>query len=427
MMGIKDFLITPFYLILISVVAYLLRPIFSSRSTRKYFLPALWVKFLGAIALGAIYQFYYDGGDTFNYFTHGSVHIWDALNEKFSDGVSLLLNPGGEHPDDSSFIYSSQIWYFRDVKSYLIVRITAFLDIFTLHTYTATALFFAAFSFSGLWAMYSAVHKMYPNSRKLHWAILFIPSVVFWGSGILKDTVTLGALGWLTWAFLNFAVFRTHRFVAIFIGVLSALLILRIKPYILLCFAPVIFLFFYFNYLKRIKNTAIKMLAAPLILVIFGALGVAATFYASTGEYNIGNVAERAAVTSYDIKYGWGARTGGDGTYDLGALDGSWQSMVKLAPSAIIVSLIRPFIWEVRNPLMLLSALESTLFIILLFQLVARKKLGSQLKDPFMIFCLVFTVLFAFAVGISTGNFGTLMRYKIPMLPFFATFLLRSR
>ena len=36
----------------------------------------------------------------------------------------------------------------------------------------------------------------------------------------------------------------------------------------------------------------------------------------------------------------------------------------------------------------------------------------------------IFTIIFAFAIGISTGNFGSLSRYKIPCVPFFASLLL---
>ena len=61
-MGIQDLIITPFYLILLSVVAYFIRPVVTNKDTRKYFLPALGMRFVGAITLGAIYQFYYGGG-----------------------------------------------------------------------------------------------------------------------------------------------------------------------------------------------------------------------------------------------------------------------------------------------------------------------------------------------------------------------------
>jgi hypothetical protein len=36
-----------------------------------------------------------------------------------------------------------------------------------------------------------------------------------------------------------------------------------------------------------------------------------------------------------------------------------------------------------------------------------------------LIFAFSFTIIFAFGVGLATANFGALVRYKIPMLPFF--------
>ena len=163
---------------------------------------------IGALALGMIYQFYYGGGDTFNYFTHGSEHIWEAFLEKPELGLKLLMSSGGAH-DLETFEYSSRIWYYKDEHSYIIVRIVAFFDLFTFHTYSATALFFSAFSFSGLWAMFQAIAKKYPTRIKwMAYIILFVPSVIFWGSGILKDTITLGALGWLTYAVINIISFK---------------------------------------------------------------------------------------------------------------------------------------------------------------------------------------------------------------------------
>jgi hypothetical protein len=126
-------------------------------------------------------------------------------------------------------------------------------------------------------------------------------------------------------------------------------------------------------------------------------------------------------MTAYDIRYGWGARTGEGSGYTLGELDGSWQSMVSLAPQAINISLFRPYMWEAKNPLMLLSALEALMFLTLTLHIVVkmRRRLFTYLGMPDTLFCLVFALVFAFAVGVSTFNYGTLSRYKIPMMPYY--------
>ena len=307
-MDIKDLILTPFYLIFFTLMGYMIRPYVTNKTTRKFFIPALWVRFIGAIALGLIYQFYYGGGDTFGYFEHGSRWIWEAFNEDVVLGVKLLLDSGGNRSFDETYSFSSKIWYYRDTHSYVVVRIVAFFDLFTFHTYSASALFFAVFSFSGLWAMYSALNDRYSGVKYLHVAILFIPSVVFWGSGILKDTITLGALGWITWSLLNLIFLKKRWLLSLIVMVLMAILILRIKSYILLCYAPVIFVLIYLKYVKQVRNMVLKVLLTPVLFAVIGGMGFLAVNFASTDEYNIDNIAKKAAVTAYDIRYGWGGK-----------------------------------------------------------------------------------------------------------------------
>ena len=80
-MEIRDVIVTPVVILAVLFVAYFIRPRVTDDLTRKYFLPALVLKIFGAIVLGFIYQFYYSGGDTFNYHTHGSRHMWEAIIE----------------------------------------------------------------------------------------------------------------------------------------------------------------------------------------------------------------------------------------------------------------------------------------------------------------------------------------------------------
>ena len=41
------------------------------------------------------------------------------------------------------------------------------------------------------------------------------------------------------------------------------------------------------------------------------------------------------------------------------------------------------------------------------------------LTDPLIMYCFLFSIVFALFVGASTLNFGTLVRYKIPSMPFY--------
>ncbi|MGK7390863.1 MAG: hypothetical protein ACNS60_10940 [Candidatus Cyclobacteriaceae bacterium M2_1C_046] len=422
-MTAQDLFITPIWLILLSVGAYLIRPYVTDENTRKYFMPALWVRFAAAILLGVLYQFYYNGGDTFAFHTHGSAHIFDAFLASPIKGLKLLF-ANGEYAT-GTYEYARKIWYYRDENSYFVIKVAAFFDLFTLSTYSATALFFAAFSFSGLWALYQIFYQQY---KKLHFhlalAILFVPSVVFWGSGILKDTITLGAIGWLTWFFYKIFI-KGEWNIGNSIGALLMLYILyAVKIYIVLSFVPALILWGMTKYFKKIKSIIVKILIVPLI----SAVAILFLYFMSEAvakenpKYSLDQIAKTAQITAYDIRYGWGARGGAGAGYDLGVLDGTWQSMINLAPSAINVSLFRPYPWEISNPFMVLAAMEAIAILFLTCFILFKRGFFQSFKflaNQNVIFCLVFALVFAFAVGISTYNFGTLMRYKIPLMPFY--------
>ena len=379
---------------------------------------------LGAIALGFIYQFYYDGGDTFNYFSYGSKHIYEAFQDHPILGFKLIF--GGNEYSGDTFLYASRMYMYRDTSSYFVVRAAGLLDILTFHTYSGTAVLFAAISFSGLWAMYFVFFKMYPKQHfGLAIATFFIPSVFFWGSGILKDTITIGALGWATYGLYNLFIERKFVLISIAIVAGSFFAIYTIKIYILLCYLPAAILWITHLRLGSLRNVAWRIVLAP----IFFSLAILIGYYAilkvgeESARYNIDNLAETAKVTAEWIHYV--SELEGGSTYNLGDFDYSPMGIARKMVPAIWVTLYRPHLWEVNNVVMLLSAIES--FLLLLFTIYViyvvgllniMRKLSS---NAILQFCFIFSIVFAFAVGLTTYNFGSLVRYKIPMYPFFVS------
>jgi len=402
--------------------AYWIRPRVTDSVNRRYFIPALTVRIIGALAVGFLYQFYYGGGDTFNYHTHGSRIIWEAFWDSPIIGLKLLFANGQIEPSINE--YSSRIWYFRDQQSYFLICITTLFDLITFSSYSATSVFFALLGFSGSWVLFRTFNKIFPGLHQwIAFSCLFIPTVCFWGSGIFKDTVTLSALGWITYSFYEAMLERKRMVRNFIIFVFSFWVIYSLKKYILLSFLPSLILWYFLSNLSRVKSSMVKALLIPITIITVIALGYFSVLNVAENDkrYNIDRLAETARITAYDIRFGWGARTGEGSGYTLGELDGTWQSMIRLAPAAINVSLFRPYLWEIKNPLMLLSGFEGFLFLILTIFvfLKAKRKSFYLLIKPEVAFCLSFSIVFAFAVGVSTFNFGTLSRYKIPLESFY--------
>lgn len=422
---ILDYVLLPITLALVYALAYRTRnkkyP--HGHPWRPYFIPGLTVKIFGAIFIGLIYQYYYGGGDTFNYFRFGQV-----INSSFSDSIikwiNLLLHIPGYY-DAGYYEYTSRIPWYNATSNYTICSISAFISLFTFGTYLPATVIFAYISFSGIWAMFRTFASLYPKLlQPIAVAILFIPSTFVWGSGIFKDTVCMFGLGWLTYASCRFLIQKDFSLKNVLIASASLILIAKIKVYILLGFIPALVMWILFVYTQKIRSYALKLTLKISIIVIV--LGGSTFFLGSLGEeylgrYSLENIENTAEGTRRWITYS----SGDEGSsYSLGDFTPTTAGMLAKFPLAVNVTLFRPYLWESGKAIVLLSALEASLFLLLTLRvmlIVGLKRSWTTIsKNPTIQFCLTFSIIFAFAVGVTSYNFGALSRYKIPALPFYA-------
>jgi hypothetical protein len=420
-MELKDLYITPFYLAIIYLIAFSLRSSVTNVYTKKYFIPALSVKLLGAIALGILYHTLY-GGDTNTYYHEAGI-VYNAFFDSFAAGLELVTTAGDNTPAISKYV-AQLTWFGHGSNEYFVVRVAAVFALLSFNTYTVIAVLFATVTFTGMWAMYITFAKIRPQAYKeLAIAVFFLPSVFFWGSGLLKDSLCLGALGWLFYAFYRGAIERKNLLRCLVLGAGAIGVIFAMKIYILLAFLPPALLWVFNESTRDIRSAAVRWLVKPLFLGAGGLIAVyaIAQLSAADARFNIDNIGAQSKLTADYLQQV--SKTEQGSGYNIGVQDGTIGSMVKLAPQAIVVSLFRPFLWEARNPTMALSALEATYFLFLTLRIFWRvgflKTLKSISSMPILTLCFVFSLIFAISVGISSGNFGTLVRYKVPLMPFY--------
>ena len=72
---------------------------------------------------------------------------------------------------------------------------------------------------------------------------------------------------------------------------------------------------------------------------------------------------------------------------------------------------------------MLQASIESIFIFFLTIGIFLRAGPSSfikyPLKDPLLAFAISFGILYAFGVGVTSNNFGALVRYKIPAIPMY--------
>lgn len=390
---------------------------------RSFFISGAVAKFFGAYFLGLLFIFYYGGGDTTNFFTDARI-IYQAFERDTFYALELIFGDAEPSSDISGFV--SRMFFFDDRPSYMVSRIAGFFGLFTGASYMGIATCFAFFSFLGSWALYRVIADCYPGLRKeLGYAVFFIPSVLAWGSGLLKDSLTFGALNLVIYAFYYGVLKRENFLWNSVLLILSLWLIFSIKIYIILTLIPALAFWFYRYFTGSIKSPLIRIFIAPFFLLVMGGVGYYAVITLSAGtEYSPDAIAKELKITS---EYLYKQSVDGGSAYIVGQMDGTFAGMLPLIPNAVFIAFFRPFIWESSKVLMIFSGAENFVFTLLVILAIFRagpiKLFQTVRRESFVAMALFFSIPFGFFIGMASGNFGTLMRYKVPMVPLIAIVL----
>ncbi len=284
--------------------------------------------------------------------------------------------------------------------------------------YTCNAAF-GTLSFFGTLAAYRAFRMTFPPyvRPRLLVGMMLIPSVVFWSSGLQKEAIAMTGLCYLVAALHGITEQRKKS--SVLVALVAATTTALTKPYLLFAFAIAAgFLLYWKRHTARGGG-----IPSPVRLIFAGGLALGALVLLGQlfPRYAFDNLASEAASLQ---------RTQGGGSdYTIG--DPSTRTLagqLAFVPYGLITALFRPFLFEVKNAQMLVNALETTTLTVLALRMVLQRKVHhvAQLvgQNRWLVFCVVYTLTLGVAVGLATTNLGTLSRYRMPLVPFFATVLL---
>lgn len=418
---LNDLLLAPIYI-------YILIRLAKSYAEKKggvykrLFVKALVVRIIGAVLTALMYQYYYGGGDTFVYFLY-------MLNNKrmFSENFDVFIDLAFKFNHDEFLVkyYMGQDCpFYFDPSTDIVIKVATWLSFPLLNTYLLISLTMTAFAFIGCWRLFRMFHELYPYLEKeLAIACLFIPSVFFWGTGITKDSLCIGALGIFSFAVYDLLIKGRNILSNIAMIIFSAYMLYVIKVYIILSFAPALAVWVFLKHRSSIKNKYVRLALGPIIFILGPIIGFLVLS-------QIANVAERYSFeamerTAKDTQ-NWLAYTSslqGGSFYTLGDIEFTAIGLLKVFPKAVNVSLFRPYIWEARKPMLVPAALEAIVTLFLTVRLIIRagpiRIVRMIVANPDVQFCLIFSIVFAFCIGFTSFNFGALARYKIPLMPFY--------
>ncbi len=420
-MGLADIILFPLYVMLFALFFAARRKRIQDPILKKYHLHGFWIKVLGTVAY-IIFSVYLSKGDsTFLYYPEG-INITKLILKDFTNCKLLFIS--GKDFDQNLLADTFNKGYFESESNYFVARLVTLFSFVSFGSYSVITLIFSMISFTGVWRLYKFFYEQYPKLHKqLAIAIIYLPTFVFWSSGILKDPLCTGMLGWFTYSMHKVFMKKQSIVKNTIIIIFSAYILALVKAYILVSYLPFFGLFMVLTYLKNIKNFFVKLILACCIGVaaVGGFLAIEGKLEEEMGDLAIGKITESVQNSQQNFMR---IAELAESSFSLGVeFDGSPGSLFKIAPAGIAATLYRPFLWESKKLSTLLSSLESLALMLLtvyvFFKAGPVTFFGSIIKDPMILFCLLFSLTFALFVGVTTLNFGTLVRYKIPCMPFY--------
>lgn len=378
----------------------------SAEPLRKFFWPAFLLKMAAGIGIGLLYTFYYTGGDTFNYF-HDGITLAGFARRDATGYLAFMWDTDAGAP----------IWrdlVFNDPRALFLSKVVSVAGLLTGSNYWVIACYFSLSSFAAAWYLVSITHRY--NGKLAGAAVvafLFFPSVVFWSSGILKESLAMAAL-----YFSGAVLLKRWGHQSITVGEwlvvpLCIWILWMLKYYYVAIFLPAAITALV---VQRAEQRFV-WLSPVWGLVVWVAVFMIPLSVASMIHPNF--YPERffgVIVSNYDT---FAALSGPEDRIDYAGLEASAGSILWHSPKALISALFRPFPWEATNVFQGLTAVENCILLVLLVMSIPRWGDAWQDKDRVLVFSLiVYIVLLGIFLALSTPNFGTLSRYRVGFLPF---------
>ncbi len=427
LIDIYDYLLLPLYLMIFYFIIVIKAKKYGDSPLRKYFIIGFFLHMGGSILYCMVIYYYYTYGDSILFYQGGTFlrnvisSTGDPISPFFMSSGELLKTYGTLGTDDNILPVSIGI-----DSNLAVMKISAIVSYLCFNSYLIISLFFGLFAFTGLWKLYKTFNEIMErkSERWLAYTVLFLPSVCFWGSGLIKDSICLGCLGFVVYYVYRIFIKKKFRYLDFLFLAIFLYLLFVIKSYLLVAFIVAACLGYVVHLVRESKTSVLKLTIRLLILasvVVIGLITFSSVLSAAIEDF-MGNIETfKYAYSNLDEDLN------GSG-FVFSATDYSISGLLLGSPIAIFTTLFRPFLWESGKPVIFLSALESALILAATLYLLIKCRVTRffyyTFTNPYAFFCFTFCMMLALIVGYSTFNFGTMVRYRLPILPFYFFLLL---
>ncbi|HLY68898.1 MAG TPA: hypothetical protein VKR53_04170, partial [Puia sp.] len=312
------------------------------------------------------------------------------------------FSPAFDFSNDHPFFYNFKI-YIADVEYWTMRKLLAVFNIFSRGNYYINALFFDFVVFWGPFLLLKFLLNYFPAKKNILIVIIFFfPTTSFWLSGIRGEGLIF--LFMMITIYYAAKWFTDHRLSRIMLSIMGVAGMIIFRGVFLLVFVPAFLSWLLTFRFKQKHFSVFGIVYALSAIVFFGSSLISA-------KNNL-----PAAMVSRQQEF---FQLHGNTVFGLDSLQPTLMSFLRVAPQAFSNTFLRPFVWETKGILQIVSAFDIVIFWIFIFFLFfsPEKNRKTHLDNPVLLMFLFYGFSLMLLIGYIVPFPGAIVRYKaIPEL-----------
>lgn len=376
------------------------------------------LKIAAGMSLWAIYTFHYsyrETSDAFRYFDDAMV-LFQTLKDspsiyfRFLFG-SNLQDPALEPVFDQLRGWSSSYSYGIANDNPTIIRLNMIVALFSQGFYHVHTVVFSFLSTLGIVAFVRGAYAL--GNVSFHKSIAFLavalmPTVLFWGSGVLKEAPLIAAIGLFLYALTN--LFRKKWDSLLWLA-LSVLVLFNLKPYVFIAMLPAVLAFLLG---KVVMKQHLVWLRYTLVLMLSY---VGAVFAGNV--HSPGGLLYILSKKQQDF-YNVAKENNAGSVIQISPVDQSLIGFLADVPERLWLAFMRPTFSEVDGVFYWPPMIESSFLLIVLFFILIRYRIIQKvlLRNELFCFSLSVVLVLGIIIGSCVPVLGAVVRYRLPGLLF---------
>jgi hypothetical protein len=381
----------------------------SRKSLALFFL----IKLASGLLLTLIYTYYYTDtskSDIYRYFNDSRI----VSSVLFSNPVAWLKIISGIGTYDSdAFSYLLGTQHFSHPAGDLVtsnsffIRIVSLLNYLSISNIYIDTLLLDFISFIGFTMLFKVFAPYIGVNKKILCVpIYLLPSVVFWSSGLLKESLLFTGIALYLYGWIKGNDNRTWlRTLMIVSGILVVTLIkIYIAILLVVCslFLPL-----------RMSSTDSSFPVLRRLMIWF--------FIGFMIWYNLGGSVCEKIIYKRDEFILLAIAENAGSTLDKNLAEPTCDNLLSIIPSSVETALFKPFVWQQGPLFQMVFAVENlVLFAVLAILLITCFKLPEGEKLLMAVFCFTFSALNYLVIGVTIPVMGAIVHYRASAIPFLA-------